>query len=81
MTDEIENAENTNTNGYVQNFGNTVRTVIYVLGLIASVVGLGFMMFGDASIGGFISTAAGIVTAGFGVAYNPNRMSVINGTN
>lgn len=81
MTDEIENTENTNTGGYVPIFGDTVRTVIYVLGLVASVVGLGFMMFGDASIGGFISTAAGIVTAGFGVAYNPNRMSVINGTN
>lgn len=26
-------------------------------------------------IGGFISTAAGIIAAGFGVAYNPVRMA------
>lgn len=81
MTDKNENTETTNTNGYVPIFGDTVRTIIYVLGLVASVVGLGFMMFGDASIGGFISTAAAIVTGGFGVAYNPIRMNIINGTN
>lgn len=81
MTDKIENTENTNTNGYVPIFGDTVRTIIYVLGLVASVVGLGFMMFGDASIGGFIGTAAAIVTGGFGVAYNPIRMNIINGAN
>lgn len=81
MTDKIENTENANTSGYVPIFGDTVRTIIYVLGLVASVVGLGFMMFGDASIGGFISTAAAIVTGGFGVAYNPIRMNIINGTN
>lgn len=81
MTDKNENTENTDTNNYVPIFGNTVRTIIYVLGLVASVVGLGFMMFGDASIGGFISTAAAIVTGGFGVAYNPIRMNIINGTN
>ena len=39
----------------------------------ASIVGLGFMMFGDAQVGGFISTAAGVVASGFGVAYNPLR--------
>ncbi len=41
--------------------------------LAASIVGLGFMMFGDAQVGGFISTAAGVVASGFGVAYNPLR--------
>ena len=48
--------------------------------LAASIVGLGFMMFGDAQVGGFISTAAGVVASGFGVAYNPlaQRMTVTN---
>ena len=36
----------------------------------ASIVGLGFMMFGDAQVCGFISTAAGVVASGVGVAYN-----------
>lgn len=60
---------------YTPVFNDTVRTVIYILGLSASVVGLGFMTFGRADIGGFISTAAGFIAAGFGVAYNPLRMS------
>lgn len=47
---------------------------IYVLTLIASVIDLGFMCFGHPDIGRFISTAAGIIAAGFGVAYNPVRM-------
>lgn len=54
-------------------FNDTVRTGIYVASLAASIVGLGFMMFGDAQVGGFISTAAGVVASGFGVAYNPLR--------
>ena len=60
---------------YTPVFNNTVRTVIYILGLTASVIGLGFMTFGRADIGGFISTAAGFIAAGFGVAYNPLRMA------
>ena len=56
-------------------FGATVRTAIYVVTLMASVIGLGFMCFGQPAIGGFISTAAGIIAAGFGVAYNPVRMN------
>lgn len=60
---------------YTPVFSDTLRTVIYVLGLVASVVGLGFMTFGDAAIGGFISTAAGIITGGMGVAYNPVRLA------
>ena len=50
-----------------------MRTVIYVASLVASIVGPGFMMFGDAQVGGFISTAAGFIASGFGVAYNPLR--------
>ncbi|MDB6788426.1 hypothetical protein [Bifidobacterium longum] len=60
---------------YTPVFNDTVRTVIYVVTLVASVIGLGFMSFGSPEIGGFISTAAGIIAAGFGVAYNPVRMA------
>lgn len=61
--------------GYTPVFSDTVRTIIYVVTLVASVIGLGFMSFGSPGIGGFISTAAGIIAAGFGVAYNPVRMA------
>lgn len=61
--------------GYTPTFNNTVRTVIYVVGLIATAVGLGFVQFGDAGIGAYISTTAGLITGGFGVAYNPIRMA------
>jgi hypothetical protein len=66
--------DNTTDDGYRPVFGATVRTAIYVVTLMASVIGLGFMCFGQPAIGGFISTAAGIIAAGFGVAYNPVRM-------
>ena len=68
-------AETDTATQYTPVFNDTVRTVIYILGLSASVVGLGFITFGRADIGGFISTAAGFIAAGFGVAYNPLRMS------
>lgn len=58
---------------YTPVFSKQVRTVAYVLGLIASCVGLGFMTFGDAAIGGYISTVAGFIASGLGVAYNPLR--------
>lgn len=61
--------------GYTPVFNNTVRTIIYIIALIASVAGLGLMTFGHADIGGFISTAAGIIAGGFGVAYNPLRQN------
>lgn len=63
------------TDGYTPVFNNTVRTIIYIIALIASVIGLGLMSFGHADIGGFISTAAGIIAGGFGVAYNPLRQN------
>lgn len=61
--------------GYTPTFNNTVRTVIYVVGLVATAVGLGFVQFGDAGIGAYVSTVAGLITGGFGVAYNPIRMA------
>lgn len=60
---------------YTPVFNNMTRAVVYVVCLVASVVGLGFMSFGHPDIGGFMSTAAGIVAAGFGVAYNPVRLA------
>lgn len=71
LTDEREDGQQ--PDAYTPVFSKQVRTVVYVLGLIASCVGLGFMTFGDAQVGGFISTAAGVVASGFGVAYNPLR--------
>lgn len=55
-------------------FDPTVRTIIYVVCLLASIVALGFAIFhGDPRIGEFVSIAAGLLASGFGVAYNPNR--------
>lgn len=68
-------ADHKDTTAYTPVFGNTVRTVIYVVALVASVIGLGFMCFGSPDVGGFISTAAGIIAGGFGVAYNPVRLA------
>lgn len=67
--------ETTPATGYTPVFDNNVRTIVYVAALVASVVGLGFMCFGDPAVGGFISTAAGVLAGGFGVAYNPVRMA------
>ena len=71
LTNEREDGQD-NTS-YTPVFSKQVRTVVYVLGLIASCVGLGFMTFGDAAIGGYISTVAGFIASGLGVAYNPLR--------
>lgn len=68
--DKVKHAD-----GYTPVFPDAVRTIIYVIALIASVAGLGLMSFGHADIGGFVSTAAGIIAGGFGVAYNPLRQN------
>lgn len=74
LTDEREDGQdNRQTDAYTPVFSKQVRTVVYVLGLIASCVGLGFMTFGDAAVGGYISTVAGFLASGLGVAYNPLR--------
>ena len=67
--------ETTPATGYTPVFDNNVRTIVYVVSLVASVIGLGFMCFGHPDVGGFISTAAGVLAGGFGVAYNPVRMA------
>ena len=74
LTNEREDGQdNQAPDLYTPVFSKQVRTLVYVLGLIASCVGLGFMTFGDAAVGGYISTVAGFVAAGLGVAYNPLR--------
>ena len=74
LTNECEDGkENQQPDVYTPVFSKQVRTVVYVLGLIASCVGLGFMTFGDAAVGGYISTVAGFIASGLGVAYNPLR--------
>lgn len=60
---------------YTPVFPDLLRTIIYVAALIASVVSLGITAFGDPAVGGYIGTAAGIIAGGFGVAYNPVRLS------
>lgn len=74
LTNECEDGQdNQPPDVYTPVFSKQVRTVVYVLGLVASCVGLGFMTFGDAAIGGYISTVAGFIASGLGVAYNPLR--------
>lgn len=70
---ETETINTTETTGasYTPSFSEKVRTVVYVACLVASVIGLGFVSFGDESVGAFVSTAAGIIAAGTGTAYNP----------
>ena len=48
-----------------------VRTVVYVAGLVASIVSAGFIAFGNPDVGAFIGSAAAAVTGAFGTAYNP----------
>ena len=74
LIDEREDGQDDQQpDAYTPVFSKQVRTVVYVLGLIASCVGLGFMTFGDAAVGGYISTVAGFLASGLGVAYNPLR--------
>ena len=74
LTNEREDGQdNQQPDAYTPVFSKQVRTVVYVLGLVASCVGLGFVTFGDAAVGGYISTVAGFLASGLGVAYNPLR--------
>lgn len=72
LTDESEPTVQP-VNGYMPTFGDTAHTIVYVVTLIASIVGLGFMYFCKPAIGNFISIAAGVLSGGFGVTYNPVR--------
>lgn len=61
--------------GYTPVFSETIRTVIYVVGLAAVLAGGGVALAGHADIGEYIIFAGGVLTGGFGVAYNPLRMA------
>lgn len=54
-------------------FDATVRTIIYVVCLLASIASVGLIVFDQETMGAFVGTAAGMLASGFGVAYNPNR--------
>lgn len=71
-TSTPDHAANT---GYTPVFNDTVRTIVYVAGLIAVAVGFGFTQFGDPTVGDYITTVGGLIASGFGVAYNPLRMA------
>lgn len=66
ITEEPETAP---ASDYVPVFDATVRTIIYVVTLVAGIVGLGVTAFGNPEIGAFISSAAGIIASAFGVRY------------
>jgi hypothetical protein len=57
--------------GYTPAFNPTVRTVVYVAGLVASIVSAGFIAFGNPDVGAFIGSAAALVASALGTAYNP----------
>lgn len=61
--------------GYKPVFNDTVRTVVYIIGLVAVIVGAGFTAFGNPEVGDYVTTVGGLIAAGFGVAYNPLRVA------
>ncbi|OXN00515.1 hypothetical protein [Bifidobacterium vansinderenii] len=63
------------TTPYTPVFDERIRTIIYIVTLVAGIVGLGVSAFGDPQVGAYISSAAGVIAAAFGVAYNPVRLS------
>ena len=63
------------TTPYTPVFNDTVRTIIYIITLVAGIVGLGVSAFGDPQVGAYISSAAGVIAAAFGVTYNPIRLA------
>lgn len=73
-SNEPQHAATTETS-YKPVFNDTVRTIVYVFGLVAVAVGFGFTKFGDPAVGDYITTVGGLIAAGMGVAYNPIRMS------
>lgn len=58
---------------YTPVFDPTVRTIIYVVCLIAQIVSVVCLAYHYETLGATIATCAGLLAAGFGVAYNPSR--------
>ncbi|PLS27519.1 hypothetical protein [Bifidobacterium parmae] len=60
---------------YTPVFDDRVRTVIYIVTLVAGIVGAGITVFGDPQIGAYVSAAAGVIASAFGTAYSPMRLN------
>lgn len=75
VADHAADTTPTETPTYTPVFNDTVRTAIYIVTLVAGLVGLGVSAFGDPQVGAYISSAAGIIAAAFGVTYNPVRLA------
>lgn len=54
-------------------FDPTVRTIIYVVCLLAQIVSVVCLAYHYEKLGTTIATCAGLLAASFGVAYNPSR--------
>lgn len=76
---EIEPADNATVDDtqpadtYRPVFDPTVRTIIYVTCLLAQIVSVVCLAYHYETLGATIATCAGMLAAGFGVAYNPSR--------
>lgn len=70
-TDGPEHAKD----GYTPVFNDKVRTAVYIVGLIAVIAGVVVSAMGFKDIGDTITVCGGILTGGFGVAYNPVRLA------
>lgn len=60
---------------YTPVFNNQVRTAVYIIGLVAVIAGVVVSAMGFKDIGDTITICGGILTGGFGVAYNPVRLA------
>jgi hypothetical protein len=56
-------------------FSDKVRTIVYIAGLVVCVIGTAFTTFGNPQVGDWLTSAGGLLAAGFGVAYNPVRLA------
>lgn len=70
-----EHAAPGNTGGYTPVFSDQVRTIIYIVSFIGSLVSLGFLCAHQTDIAAYIATASGALASAFGVSYNPLRLA------
>lgn len=71
-SDELEHTDKTQ---YTPIFNDKIRTAVYIIGLIAVIAGVVVSAMGFKDIGDTITVCGGILTGGFGVAYNPVRLA------
>lgn len=58
-------------------FSDKVRTAVYIISLAACIIGSLATTFGYTQLGDWITSAGGMLAAGFGVTYNPIRLTSI----